>query len=85
MNKGDILYFKDKGGKWTAHRSKPKDYTPFIFDGDIWGEHMKIKIGDLEFWFNIFDKEATFYIWDWFLTAAEWRDYQIDLILEDGN
>jgi len=83
----DTLYFKDNGKKWSSTLEKPKNYQPCLYNGYFVGDYIKINIGKTEMWFNLIDEEATFYIWDWFLTTsqfmAEWRDKQIDSILED--
>ena len=86
INEKDIFYFKDNGKKWISTFEKPKNYHQCVYNGHSSGEHVKINIGKTEMWFNIIDEQATFYMWDWFLTApqftAEWRDKQINSILE---
>ena len=34
-------------------------------------------------WFNLQPSNHGFYIWDYFYTLAEWREQQINSILED--
>ena len=34
-------------------------------------------------WFCLDERKMGAYVWDWFYMPAEWRDRQIDKILED--
>jgi len=79
INKGDYLICKKnfigidnklylkKGKKYKIHASLPNN----------------ILISPLYLWFNTHPLNYGYYIWDYFFTRAEYRENQINSILDD--
>lgn len=86
MKSGDKLVFSYKGIKPWRLKNKPKEghvceinrieYNHVIIS-------IKVQSLELNLYFNFKDQDSTFYIWDWFLHPAEWRDKQINSILDE--
>jgi len=80
---GDKLVFTNtKNIKPWKHPFKPVEGKVYEVTANYYG-YCIIDFVEKELYFSLKDKDATFYIWDWFMHPAEWRAKRIDLILED--